>query len=206
VDWGDRSTPDVSQPGCKPSRRTHRYVTRRRGPTPSAVIWTNTRTGESNFRDLRLTVTAATPGAAQFGHAWGRRVAVPRRRAADPESRGERRVGPAPGSPSGMGARLPENPDVRKKIGRSDPGPLAVRDLRCRSGRPRGRPLQSVGSKRLSFKDTPSRKARKCHQSCEVAETIEHLVPDTGSRSRIRAIPVLPLCSVCRFCPKVKGS
>jgi hypothetical protein len=43
------------------------------------VIWTDTRTGESNSRDLRLMVTAATPGAATSGHGRGRRVAVPRR-------------------------------------------------------------------------------------------------------------------------------
>jgi hypothetical protein len=76
-DWGDRSAPDVSQPGRKPFRRTHRYAAP--GTYTFRVIWTDTRTGESNFRDLRLTVTAATPGAAPSGHGRVHRVAVPRR-------------------------------------------------------------------------------------------------------------------------------
>ena len=77
MDWGDGSTPDVNKPGLKPFRRTHRYAAP--GTYTVRAIWTDTRTGESNFRDLRLTVTPATPGAAPAGHARGRRVAAPRR-------------------------------------------------------------------------------------------------------------------------------
>jgi hypothetical protein len=77
VDWGDGSTPDVSVPGSKPFRRTHRFAAP--GTDTVRVIWTDTRTGESNFRDLRLTVTAATPSSAPNGHSGGRGFAVPRR-------------------------------------------------------------------------------------------------------------------------------
>src|SRR5262249_31165971 len=76
ADWGDGSTPDRSAPNRKPFARTHRYAAP--GDYHGRVIWTDS-AGVSNFRDLRLTVAAAKPGAAPSGHARGHRSAAPRR-------------------------------------------------------------------------------------------------------------------------------
>jgi hypothetical protein len=76
VDWGDGSAPDRSAPNRKPFARTHRYAAP--GDYTVRVIWTDS-AGVSNFRDLRLTVAAAKPGAAPSGHARGHRLAAPRR-------------------------------------------------------------------------------------------------------------------------------
>ena len=54
VDWGDGSASDLSKPGRKPFHRSHRYAAA--GTYTVRVIWTDTRTGASNFRDLIRTV------------------------------------------------------------------------------------------------------------------------------------------------------
>jgi hypothetical protein len=77
VDWGDRSVPDVSMPGRAPFRRTHHYT--KPGTYTVRVFWTDTRTSETNFRDLRLTVMAAKPSVVPVHHTRGRRVTAPRR-------------------------------------------------------------------------------------------------------------------------------
>jgi hypothetical protein len=58
VDWGDGSAPEIGTPGRKPFHRSHHYTAP--GTYTVSVIWTDTRTGASNFRDLRLTVSTVT--------------------------------------------------------------------------------------------------------------------------------------------------
>jgi hypothetical protein len=56
VDWGDGSDPDESTPDREPFAVTHAYDAP--GTYTVRVIWTDS-TGESNFRDLQLTVSSA---------------------------------------------------------------------------------------------------------------------------------------------------
>jgi hypothetical protein len=53
ADWGDGSKPQQSTPGRAPFSLTHRYT--QAGRYTVRVIWTDS-TGESNSRDLTLTV------------------------------------------------------------------------------------------------------------------------------------------------------
>jgi hypothetical protein len=55
VDWGDGSAPQSSMPNRKPFHLQHRYT--KAGTYTVRVIWTDSR-GESNFRNLPLTVRA----------------------------------------------------------------------------------------------------------------------------------------------------
>jgi hypothetical protein len=77
VDWGDGTTPQTSTPNRKPFSLKHSF--QGAGTGTVRVIWTDTRTHESNFQDLRLTATPATPSTAPHGHSRGHGIAVPRR-------------------------------------------------------------------------------------------------------------------------------
>jgi Ca2+-binding RTX toxin-like protein len=56
VDWGDGSAPTVIAPGRKPFHLKHKYAAA--GTYTARAIWTDS-TGQSNFRDLALTVSPA---------------------------------------------------------------------------------------------------------------------------------------------------
>jgi hypothetical protein len=55
VDWGDGSAPHQSTPGRDAFSVSHRYA--KAGTYTVRAIWTDS-TGQSNFRDLRITVKA----------------------------------------------------------------------------------------------------------------------------------------------------
>jgi hypothetical protein len=76
VDWGDGSAPQVSRPDRKSFSLKHKY--QEAGTDTVRAIWTDSQ-GESNFRDLSLTVTPVRSGATLHGHAAGHRAAAPRR-------------------------------------------------------------------------------------------------------------------------------
>jgi hypothetical protein len=58
IDWGDGSKPQTSKPDRKPFAVKHKFT--KAGTYTVRVIWTDS-TGESNFRELKITVKAAPP-------------------------------------------------------------------------------------------------------------------------------------------------
>ena len=54
MDWGDGSKPQTIKPGQSPFHLKHHYA--KAGAYTVRVIWTDPKTGESNSRDLAVTV------------------------------------------------------------------------------------------------------------------------------------------------------